>query len=188
MEEKQTSMKEQWAAMKEAVYTVYRESYLPALARGMMKGVFKLDEKSKKIVLKEVAAACAEFVRGMHQQRDGTVFPKGTLDIDKALEFITHVSPHRRTYKRVGDTIHFTTHMKETYGECICPLVILGIVDSTQGHCYCSAEYFKQNLEYLTGKPLGPVEVVKTMCMGDSYTCDMIIKLKPAPRKSRQKK
>jgi hypothetical protein len=170
---------EETAQLMEEAMTVFRERHLPALARGMMKGVFKLDDESKRIVLKEVAAACGQFTRDYwHREREGLEFPKGTMDIDSAFEFLDNIAPHRRTYERTGDTVYFKTHMKESYGKCLCPLVVLGIIDPDQGSCLCGGYFFNDSMEYLTGKSWDDPEVLQTLRMGDSESCDFIFKCK----------
>jgi hypothetical protein len=191
-EDKQKAAREAWQSLKPEIFKLYHEKFVPTLDRGLWKGVMNLDEKSRHIVIKEVATACTEFVRGMHKDQDGLVFPKGTATLEEALNFLCTTTPHRRTYKIVGDTIYFTTHMKETYDECICPLVVVGAIDkkdAAKGLCECSVEFFRQMIEYMTGKPLGEGgKPIKTMCMGDSYTCDMTLKLSPTPKSLGQKK
>ena len=172
--------------LKQEAFTAFRDRHIPALIRGIMKGVLKLDEESRKVVFREQASACAQFCRDYwHREKEGVEFPKGTLDIDSALEYFTTDSPHRRTYERTGDSVSFTAHVKESFGGCMCPLVLLGIIEPEQQMCLCCGYFYNDNFEYLTGKPWDEPEVLQTMCVGDSHTCNFRLGCKNPPDSSK---
>jgi hypothetical protein len=85
------------------VINLYTETVAPAvlpkLVRGIMKGVFELDEEARNKVLEEMGKACykgfEEFV-GM---------PPADMDIESACKWLDSTVPHKRRFERAGDTL-----------------------------------------------------------------------------------
>ena len=119
---------------------------LPKLVRGIMKGVFELDEEARNKVLEEMGKACyegfSEFV--------GT--PPENMDIKSACEWLDSTVPHKRRYEIAGDTLYWDADVKKTYGGCMCVLVRLGIIEPRPELCICSTNYNKTALEQMTGR------------------------------------
>jgi hypothetical protein len=121
-------------------------SVLPNLVRGIMKGVFKLDEESRNKVLEEMGKACYEGFK----EFVGT--PPTGMDIESACQWLDETVPHNRRFQRAGDTLYWEADVKDTYGGCMCILVRLGIVEPRPELCICSTNYNKSALEEMTGE------------------------------------
>ena len=119
---------------------------LPKLVRGIMKGVFALDEESRNKVLEEMGRACYEGFK----EFVGT--PPTGMDIESACEWLDRTVPHNRRFQRAGDTLYWEADVKDTYGGCMCILVRLGIIEPSPELCACSTNYNKRALEEMTGK------------------------------------
>jgi len=132
---------------------------LPNLVRGIMKGVFKLDEESRNTVLEEMGKACYEGFK----EFVGT--PPTGMDIESACKWLVETVPHKRRFQRAGDTLYWEADVKDTYGGCMCILVRLGIVEPRPELCVCSTNYNKTALEEMTGKDVEG-ELVETVNSG----------------------
>ena len=121
-------------------------SVLPNLVRGIMKGVFKLDEESRNKVLEEMGKACYEGFK----EFVGT--PPAGMDIKSACQWLEKTVPHHRRFQKAGDTLYWEADVKDTYGGCMCILVRLGIVEPRPELCICSTNYNKSALEEMTGE------------------------------------
>jgi hypothetical protein len=119
---------------------------LPQLVRGIMKGVFELDEEARNKVLEEMGKACYEGFK----EFVGT--PPTGMDIESACEWLDRTVPHKRRFQRAGDTLYWEADVKETYGGCMCILVRLGIIEPSPELCACSTNYNKRALEEMTDK------------------------------------
>lgn len=119
---------------------------LPKLVRGIMKGIFKLDEEARNMVLEEMGKACYEGFK----EFVGT--PPVDIDIESACKWLDGTVPHKRRFQRAGDTLYWEADVKETYGGCMCILVRLGIIDPRPELCICSTNYNKTALEQMTGR------------------------------------
>lgn len=119
---------------------------LPKLVRGIMKGVFELDEEARNKVLEEMGKACYEGFK----EFVGT--PPADMDIESACEWLDSTVPHKRRFQRAGDTLYWEADVKETYGGCMCILVRLGIIEPRPELCICSTNYNKTALEQMTGR------------------------------------
>ena len=118
----------------------------PNLVRGIMKGVFKLDEESRNTVLEEMGKACYEGFK----EFVGT--PPSGMDIKSACKWLDETVPHNRRFQIAGDTLYWEADVKDTYGGCMCILVRLGIIEPSPELCVCSTNYNKRALEEMTGK------------------------------------
>lgn len=119
---------------------------LPGLVRGIMKGVFALDEEARNRVLEEMGKACYEGFR----EFVGT--PPTDMDIDGACKWLDSTVPHRRRFEMAGDTLYWEADVKEAYGGCMCVLVRMGIIEPRPELCVCSANYNRTALEQMTGR------------------------------------
>jgi hypothetical protein len=119
---------------------------LPNLVRGIMKGVFALDEEARNKVLEEMGKACYEGFK----EFVGT--PPTGMDIESACEWLARTVPHNRRFQKAGDTLYWEADVKDTYGGCMCILVRLGIIEPSPELCVCSTNYNKRALEEMTGK------------------------------------
>ncbi|MEE9401403.1 MAG: hypothetical protein V3V32_05240 [Dehalococcoidia bacterium] len=153
---------------------------LPRVVRGIMKGVFELDEEARNKVLEEMGRACyegfAEFV--------GT--PPTGMDIESACEWLNDSVPHNRRFQRAGDTIYWEADIKDTYGGCMCILVRLGIIEPRPELCICSTHYCKRAFEEMTGKAVEG-ELVETLNSG-SRNCVFRYHFQPTPYSSKSGK
>jgi hypothetical protein len=144
--------------------------FLPGIMRGMLKGLFKLDNEHQDIVLKEMGIGCAQGIREV-QIADGIKWPPaGSTDAEGAGKFLDTLVPHKRSFEKAGDTIHWYANVKDTYGGCVCPLVVLGIVEPRPELCRCSTNWCKANLEYLTGRSMEG-ELVESVNTGSRNCC-----------------
>jgi hypothetical protein len=134
-------------------------SVLPNLVRGIMKGVFKLDEESRNKVLEEMGKACYEGFK----EFVGT--PPTGMDIESACQWLDETVPHNRRFQRAGDTLYWEADVKDTYGGCMCILVRLGIVEPRPELCICSTNYNKSALEEMTGETVEG-ELVESVNIG----------------------
>jgi len=119
---------------------------LPKLVRGIMKGVFELDEEARNKVFEEMGKACYEGFK----EFVGT--PPANMDIESACEWLDSTVPHKRRFEIAGDTLYWDADVKETYGGCMCILVRLGIIEPRPELCICSTNYNKTALEQTTGR------------------------------------
>lgn len=119
---------------------------LPKLVRGIMKGVFELDDEARNKVLEEMGKACYEGFK------DFVGIPPTDMDIESACEWLDSTVPHRRRFQRAGDTLYWEADVKDTYGGCMCILVRLGIIEPRPELCICSTNYNKSALEEMTGR------------------------------------
>ncbi|MEE8470079.1 MAG: hypothetical protein V3S51_01980 [Dehalococcoidia bacterium] len=145
------------------VLKIYAEvvapTVLPAVVRGLMKGVFALDEEARNKVLEEMGRACYDGF----QEFVGTS-PTG-LDIESACEWLDGTVPHNRRFERAGDTIYWDADIQDTYGGCMCILVRLGILEPSPELCVCSTNYCQRAFEEMTGKSVEG-EMVETVNTG----------------------
>ena len=132
---------------------------LPNLVRGIMKGVFSLDEESRNKVLEEMGKACYEGFK----EFVGT--PATGMDIEGACKWLDETVPHKRCFQIAGDTLYWEADVKDTYGGCMCILVRLGIVEPRPELCVCSTNYNRSALEEMTGREVEG-ELVETLNSG----------------------
>jgi len=132
---------------------------LPNLVRGIMKGVFALDEESRNKVLEEMGRACYEGFK----EFVGT--PPTGMNIEGACKWLDETVPHKRRFQIAGDTLYWEADVKDTYGGCMCILVRLGIVEPRPELCVCSTNYNRSALEEMTGKTVEG-ELVETLNSG----------------------
>jgi hypothetical protein len=132
------------------VLKLYTETVGPAvlskLVRGIMKGVFELDDEARNKVLEEMGKACYEGFK------EFVGIPPKDVDIERACEWLDSTVPHNRRFQRAGDTLHWEADVKDTYGGCMCILVRLGIIEARPELCICSTNYNKSALEEMTGR------------------------------------
>ncbi len=119
---------------------------LPKLVRGIMKGVFELDDEARNKVLEEMGKACYVGFK------DFVGIPPTDMDIESACEWLDSTVPHKRRFQRAGDTLYWEADVKGTYGGCMCILVRLGIIEPRPELCICSTNYNKSALEEMTGR------------------------------------
>jgi len=119
---------------------------LPKLVRGIMKGVFELDDEARNKVLEEMGKACYVGFK------DFVGIPPTDMDIESACEWLDSTVPHKRRFQRAGDTLYWEADVKDTYGGCMCILVRLGIIEPRPELCICSTNYNKSALEEMTGR------------------------------------
>jgi len=119
---------------------------LPKLVRGIMKGVFELDDEARNKVLEEMGKACYEGFK------EFVGIPPKDVDIERACEWLDSTVPHKRRFQRAGDTLYWEADVKDTYGGCMCILVRLGIIEPRPELCICSTNYNKSALEEMTGR------------------------------------
>ena len=167
------------------VIEAYRESIAPkvllSLVRGIMKGVFELDEEARNRVLKEMAWACYDGFREFLEQPATT-----PMDIDSACEWLKKTVPHERCFHRTGDTVIWDEPMEDPYGGCMCPLVRLGLIEPRPELCVCSTLSQKRTLEELTGIPM-EAELVESVNTG-FRNCLFRFHLKPTVYSSKSGK
>jgi hypothetical protein len=152
---------------------------LPNLVRGIMKGVFQLDEESRNKVLEEMGKACYEGFK----EFVGT--PPTGIDIKSACQWLDETVPHNRRFQKAGDTLYWEADVKDTYGGCMCILVRLGIIDPSAELCVCSANYNKRALEEMTGETVEG-ELVESVNSG-ARNCVYRYHFKPTNYNSRLK-
>ncbi|MBE0479385.1 MAG: hypothetical protein IBX68_00225 [Dehalococcoidia bacterium] len=153
---------------------------LPSLVRGLMKGVFELDEVNRNTVLRHMGSACYEgFKEFLEPVTPG-------VDLDTAFEWLKRTVPHERRFHRAGDTVIWDGDMKATYGGCMCLLVRMGIIEPAPELCVCSAHHCKSALEELTGIQT-EAELVETVNSG-ADDCIYRFHLKPSAYNSRMGK
>jgi len=166
------------------VLKTYRETVAPkvlhTVVRGLMKGVFELDEKARNKVLEEMGRACYEGF----EEFVGTP-PRG-VDIETACEWLNDSVPHNRRFQRAGDTIYWEADIEDTYGGCMCILVQLGIIKPRPELCVCSTNYCLRAFEKMTGKPVEG-EMVETVSSG-SRNCVFRYHFQPTPYSSKSSK
>jgi hypothetical protein len=131
------------------VLDYYRETVAPkvllSLVRGLMEGVFELDEESRNKVLSRMGWHCFNgFKEFLPPMSTG-------LDLDSAFEWLNGSVPHQRRFEKAGDTIVWDGEMADVYGSCMCVLVRLGIIEPRPELCVCSAHHCKTALEEITG-------------------------------------
>jgi hypothetical protein len=152
---------------------------LPNLVRGIMKGVFALDEEARNKVLEEMGKACYEGFK----EFVGT--PPTGMDIDSACKWLDETVPHKRRFKIAGDTLYWEADVKKTYGGCMCILVRLGIIEPCPELCICSTNYNRSALEQMTGREVEG-ELVETVNSG-ARNCVYRYHFKPTKYNSRLK-
>lgn len=161
--EKKLGVKVDKGKVGDEVLKTYAEivapAVLPRVVRGIMKGVFELDEEARNKVLEEMGRACYDGFR------DFVGTPPSGMNIDSACEWLDSTVPHNRRFKREGDTIHWDADIKDTYGGCMCLLVRLGIIEPRSELCVCSNNYNKRAFEEMTGKSVEG-EIVETVNSG----------------------
>ncbi len=161
----------------DSVLKLYTETVCPAvlpnLVRGIMKGVFKLDEKARNKVLAEMGRACYEGFK------DFVGTPGAGMDIESACQWLDSTVPHKRRFTMKGDTLDWEADVKATYGGCMCILVRLGIIDPAPELCVCSTNYNKTALEQMTGRQVKG-ELVESLNSG-APSCRYRYRFKPAP-------
>lgn len=164
------------------VLKLYTETVAPAvlpnLVRGIMKGVFGLDEKARNRVLEEMGRACYEGFR------DFVGTPPTDMDIESACVWLDSTVPHKRLFKMAGDTLYWEADVKDTYGGCMCILVRLGIIEPRPELCICSTNYNKTALEQMTGRKVEG-KLVDSLNSG-AQSCKYRYRFKPASRGSKR--
>ena len=151
---------------------------LPKLVRGIMKGVFELDEEARNKVFEEMGKACYEGFK----EFVGT--PPSDMDIESACKWLDSTVPHKRRFEIAGDTLYWEADVKETYGGCMCILVRLGIIEPRPELCVCSTNYNKTALEQMTGRHVEG-ELVESLNSG-ARSCVYRYHLKPTAYSSKQ--
>jgi len=163
------------------VLKLYTETVAPAvlpnLVRGIMKGVFGLDDEARNRVLEEMGKACYEGFKGFV----GT--PPTGMDIESACEWLDSTVPHKRRFEMVGDTLCWEADVKDTYGGCMCILVRLGIIEPRPELCICSTNYNKTALEQMTGRQVEG-ELVESLNSG-APSCKYRYRFKPTSHSSK---
>ncbi|MBM3157090.1 MAG: hypothetical protein FJ004_07365 [Chloroflexi bacterium] len=158
------------------VLKLYTETVAPAvlpnLVRGIMKGVFGLDEKARNRVLEEMGRACYEGFR------DFVGTPPTDMDIGSACQWLDGTVPHKRRFEMKGDTLYWEADVKDTYGGCMCILVRLGIIEPRPELCICSTNYNKTALEQMTGRKVKG-ELVESLNSG-AQSCKYKYRFKPS--------
>ena len=164
------------------VLKLYTETVAPAvlpnLVRGIMKGVFELDEKARNKVLEEMGRACYEGFK----EFVGT--PPTGMDIESACEWLDSTVPHKRRFEMAGDTLYWEADVKDTYGGCMCILVRLGIIEPRPELCICSTNYNKTALEQMTGRKVKG-ELVESLNSG-APSCKYKYHFKPTSHSSKR--
>ena len=149
--------------VSEDVLKIFEETVapkvLPAVVKGLMKGVFRLDEDARNMVLEEMGRACYEGFK----EFVGT--PPAGIDVESACAWLNNSVPHNRGFERAGDTIYWDADIQDTYGGCMCVLVRLGIIEPRPELCVCSTNYCRTAFEEMTGKPVEG-EMVETLSTG----------------------
>jgi len=164
------------------VLKLYTETVAPAvlpnLVRGIMKGVFGLDEKARNRVLEEMGRACYEGFK------DFVGTPPADMDIKSACEWLDSTVPHKRRFEMAGDTLYWEADVKDTYGGCMCILVRLGIIEPRPELCICSTNYNKTALEQMTGRKVKG-ELVESLNSG-AQSCKYKYRFKPTSHSSKR--
>jgi hypothetical protein len=153
---------------------------LPNLVRGIMKGVFALDEEAQNKVLEEMGKACYEGFK----EFVGT--PPTGMDIESACEWLDKTVPHNRRFQKAGDTLYWEADVKDTYGGCMCILVRLGIIEPNPELCACSTNYNRSALKEMTGRDVEG-ELVESVNSG-ARNCVYRYHFKPTKYNSRLKR
>jgi hypothetical protein len=159
---------------------VVAPAVLPKVVRGIMKGVFALDEQARNRVLEEMGRGCYEGFK----EFVGT--PPAGMDIEGACEWLDTSVPHNRRFERAGDTVYWDADIKDTYGGCMCILVRLGIIEPRPELCVCSTNYCRTAFEEMTGKHVEG-EMVETVNTG-SRNCVFRYHFEPTVYSSKSSK
>ncbi len=115
--------------------------------QGALKGILKLDDEAREIVLKEMAKSCAGFCMERFKFEG-----KGEMDVDVFISEMNMAGPERRDIKRVGDTIFWEACVGDYGKGCMCVLVGLGLVEPTPDLCKCGTNWVKYIVEKETGR------------------------------------
>ena len=134
------------SATKEEIEETLREETM-AVFRGALKGILKLDDRSKEVVFKEMAKACAQYCMGKWKLE-----AKGNMDIDTLISEMKVAGPERREIQRVGDTIFWEACVGDLGMGCLCILRLQGLLDPTPEICKCSTNWVKYIVESATGR------------------------------------
>ena len=157
---------------------------LPQVAKAVMsgafKGILKLDEQAKRLVLMATGTAC--FQRHLESYRSweaaGIPLTPGSYDVDSTVTLLEKQMPFREV-KREGDTIFWKgKELRARYGGCTCCLVQSGITEPVPELCQCGTWCQKIQFEYYTGIPM-EAELVETLNTGSQNDCEFRIHIRP---------
>ncbi|MFC1925275.1 hypothetical protein ACFLW2_01090 [Chloroflexota bacterium] len=160
------------------------EEGLPEVFRatmaGVYRGILKLGEEDKKIVLRAMGEAC--FHRFLWSFRNweaaGIPMAEGSHDIDSAA-VILESGLTVREINRVGDTIFWRGKTGSRYDSCACCLVLSGITEPVAEVCQCASWHMKKMWEYHTGLPM-EAQLVETINTGSDGDCVFRVNIKPS--------
>lgn len=160
------------------------EEGLPQVAKAMMsgayKGILKLDEEDKRLVLKAMGEAC--FQRFLWSFRNweaaGIPLGEGCHSVDSAA-VVLEMGLSVREIKREGDTIFWRGKTASRYDRCACCLVLSGITEPVPELCQCASWHMKKQWEHYTGLPM-EAELVETINTGSDGDCVFRVNIKPS--------
>lgn len=150
MQEKKGSKKEDWIEE-------LRRQYQDDITRGLLEGVFQLDDAAAETAMTAMGHACAESFTKLHEIK---------LDqgVDAFFDQIALLGPGgKMKITREGDTILWEEAQQ---GECVCPLVRRGIVQPHARLCRCGVKWVQYLVEKAAQRPV-TVDLVAAVALGD---------------------
>lgn len=137
------------------------------IIRGLLRGLFKLDDPCLATIFAEMAEGCrARFLRRAELPAD--------IDLDGFIEWMGPAGPGRLDIQRAGNEIMWSEIAE---GQCSCPLVRLGVIQLDPKLCACSVEWLKGLMEKFHDGDVA-VELVESVANG-SQSCVFRVKLSP---------
>jgi hypothetical protein len=144
-----------------------------AAMSGLFRGIHKLDEETKRKVLREQARVCFhDHIKKMAGafEKAGISFteagytPEGAVALFGQFLTLRDVTMHKDTIFWIGNT-------REHYDRCCCPIYRTGVIDEQLPEfCECAAQFMKYQFEYMTGQPMES-ELVETLNCGNADVC-----------------
>src|SRR3990172_12238409 len=125
MQEEKSDKKEDWIEE-------LRRKYQDDITRGLLEGVFCLDDQAGETAMTSMGHACAQSFIKLHDLK---------LDqgLDTFLQQVTLLGPGgKMKITRDGDTVLWEEAQQ---GECVCPLVRRGVIQPHPRLCVCGVKW-----------------------------------------------
>lgn len=133
-----------------------RRKYQDHITRGLLEGVFALDDQAAEVAMTAMGHACAQAFVQLHDL-------KLNQDLDTFLQKICLLGPGGKIkISRNGDTILWEEAQK---GECVCPLVRRGVIEPHPRLCLCGVKWVQFLVEKVAQRP-ATVELVEAVALG----------------------
>lgn len=152
-----------------------------AAMAGLVRGIHKLDEETKRKVLAEQARVCfLDHIKKMSGafEKAGISFtkagytPEGAVALFGQFLSLRDVTLHKDTIFWIGNT-------RASYDRCCCPIYRTGVIDEQLPEfCECSVQFMKYQFEFMTGQPMES-ELVETLNCGHADVCSFRTHIKP---------